>query len=43
MTELADKLADAYCEDGFWIDLPIIAEDLGIPKADSVDSPPETM
>ena len=26
MREIAEKLADAYCDDGFWIDLPIIAE-----------------
>ena len=32
MTRLASKMADAYTEQGFWIDLDIIAEDLGIPK-----------
>ena len=32
MTRLASKMADAYCEQGFWIDLDIIAEYLGIPK-----------
>lgn len=26
MQEIARKLADAYCDNGFWIDLPIIAE-----------------
>ena len=26
MEEIARKLADAYCENGFWIDLPIVAE-----------------
>ncbi len=26
MQEIANKLADAYCDNGFWIDLPIIAE-----------------
>ena len=26
MRKIASKLADAYCENGFWIDLPIIAE-----------------
>lgn len=26
MQEIASKLADAYCGDGFWIDLPIVAE-----------------
>lgn len=32
MERLASKMADAYCDNGFWIDLPIIAESLGIPK-----------
>lgn len=32
MLELASKMANAYCEDGFWIDLDILAEDLGIKK-----------
>ena len=32
MTELADKMADSYVENVFWIDLDIIAQDLGIPK-----------
>lgn len=26
MTRLASKMADAYLENGFWVDLPIIAE-----------------
>ena len=26
MEEIARKLANAYCDDGFWIDLPIVAE-----------------
>lgn len=26
MAQLASKMADAYCDNGFWIDLPIIAE-----------------
>ena len=30
MERLASKMADAYCENGFWIDLDIIAEYLGI-------------
>ena len=33
MERLASKMADAYCENGFWIDLDIIAEYLGIPKS----------
>lgn len=32
MKRLASKMADAYCEQGFWIDLEIIAEYLGVPK-----------
>lgn len=32
MQELADELGEAYVNDGFWIDLPIIAEHLGIPE-----------
>ena len=32
MAHLASKMADAYCDNGFWIDLPIIAEALDIPK-----------
>jgi hypothetical protein len=32
ITELADKMADAYLDSGFWIDLPIIADHLQIPK-----------
>ena len=32
MDRLADKMGDAYVSNGFWIDLPIIAEYLEIPK-----------
>jgi hypothetical protein len=32
MLELADKMADAYLDNVFWIDLDIIAEALGIPQ-----------
>ena len=32
MTELASKMADAYCDNGFWIDLPIIADHHDIPQ-----------
>jgi hypothetical protein len=31
MRELAEKMADAYCESVFWIDLDVIADALGIP------------
>ena len=30
MIELASKMADAYCDMGFWEDLEILAEDLNI-------------
>ncbi len=26
MSQLASKMADAYCDSGFWIDLEILAE-----------------
>lgn len=32
MLKLASKMANAYCDFGFWIDLEIIAEYLGIKK-----------
>ena len=32
MMRLAEKMANAYVENGFWIDLEIIADDLGIPR-----------
>jgi len=32
MLDLARKMADAYVENAFWIDLEIIAEEIGIPK-----------
>jgi hypothetical protein len=32
MKQLASKMADAYCDGGYWIDLPIIADHLEIPK-----------
>lgn len=32
MRRLASKMADAYVENVFWIDLPIIADYLEIPK-----------
>ncbi len=32
MSELASNMADAYCENCFWIDLEILAEDLQIKK-----------
>ena len=34
MERLASKMADAYCDNGFWIDLPIIADYLEIPEKD---------
>ena len=32
MSELASKMANAYCDMGFWEDLEILAENLGIKK-----------
>ena len=32
MMRLADKMANAYLDSAFWIDLPIIADRLEIPK-----------
>lgn len=32
MSELASKMANAYCDMGFWEDLDILAEYLKIPK-----------
>ena len=32
MGHLADKLADYYCNNGFWDDLECLLEDMGIPK-----------
>lgn len=32
MEQSASKMTDAYCETSFSIDLPIIADHLGIPK-----------
>lgn len=32
MERLASKMANAYCDNGFWIDLPILADHLGITK-----------
>lgn len=32
MERLAGKMADAYLDNGFWIDLPIIADYMEIPK-----------
>ena len=32
MEELASKMADAYCDNGFWTSLEVLAEALEIPK-----------
>jgi hypothetical protein len=39
MKELAEKLADDYCEQLFWGSLEIIADYLKIPKSEAVQSP----
>ncbi len=36
MEHLASKMADAYCDNGFWIDLPILADYLEIPKKEGL-------
>jgi hypothetical protein len=28
MTQIASKMADAYCDDGFWIDAEIITDNI---------------
>jgi len=38
MRQLASKMADAYCEMCFWIDLEIIAASIGIPKKKNTSS-----
>ncbi len=35
MAHLASKMADAYLDQIFWIDLPIVADHLGIPKREA--------
>ena len=37
MLRLADKMANAYLESAFWIDLPILANHLDIPKKTDKD------
>lgn len=32
MKQIASKLADAYLDNGFWVDLPIIAEHYGLTR-----------
>jgi hypothetical protein len=32
MSHLASKMANAYLDQAFWIDLPILADHFGIPK-----------
>lgn len=41
MERLADKMGDAYVSNGFWIDLPIIAEYLEIPKKENNENQEE--
>jgi hypothetical protein len=36
MEQLANRMCSAYLENGFWIDLPIIAEYLEIPRKHSL-------
>jgi hypothetical protein len=32
MAEIADKMQDAYCDDAFWVELDVIADDMDIPR-----------
>lgn len=32
MERLADKMADCYCDNSFWIDLDILLDEMSIPK-----------
>ena len=34
MAAIADHMQDAYCVDAFWVELEVIAEDMGIPLKD---------
>ena len=34
MAEIADHMQDAYCDDAFWVELDVIADDMGIPRKD---------
>jgi len=41
MAELADRMADAYTENTYWIDLDCIADDMDIPKKGQKDESDE--
>jgi hypothetical protein len=32
MAEIADHMQDAYCDDAFWVELEVIADDMDIPR-----------
>jgi hypothetical protein len=34
MAEIADHMQDAYCDDAFWVEIDVIADDMGIPRND---------
>ena len=36
ISDIASKLIDAYCDNGYWIDLEVIAEGKGIPKRSGI-------
>lgn len=38
MERLADKMADHYCNNGFWDDLECLLDDMGIPKMNDLGS-----
>ena len=32
MAEIVDHMQDAYCDDAFWVELEVIADDMDIPR-----------
>lgn len=34
MAEIADHMQDAYCDDAFWVEVEVIADDMGIPRTE---------
>jgi hypothetical protein len=35
MAEIRDHMADAYCDDPFWVELEAIADDMDIPRKEA--------
>jgi hypothetical protein len=34
MADIADHMQDAYCDDAFWVELDVIADDMDIPRTE---------